>query len=169
MNDRAAEGWEPLLAIADMAGGDWPCRARAAALALHAGAVAEESVGVLLLSAIRDIFHEKGTDKLPTAGILAALVERDDGPWGDWWGKQVRDGDTRGPGRKLSTLLRPYGVVSHNVALDDGSRPKGYALAGFADAFTRYLPAPKLGLARVGESRSICGYSEKERLCWHNS
>ena len=34
LNDRAADNWEPLLAIADRAGGDWPERARKAALAL---------------------------------------------------------------------------------------------------------------------------------------
>jgi hypothetical protein len=30
LDNRAQEGWEPLLAIADLAGGDWPHRARAA-------------------------------------------------------------------------------------------------------------------------------------------
>jgi putative DNA primase/helicase len=34
LNDRAADNWRPLLAIADMAGGDWPVKARTAALAL---------------------------------------------------------------------------------------------------------------------------------------
>jgi hypothetical protein len=28
LNDRAADAWSPLLAIADMAGGDWPARAQ---------------------------------------------------------------------------------------------------------------------------------------------
>jgi hypothetical protein len=32
LNDRAADAWEPLLAIADVAGGEWPARARTAAL-----------------------------------------------------------------------------------------------------------------------------------------
>ncbi|MET0195282.1 MAG: DUF3631 domain-containing protein, partial [Hyphomicrobiaceae bacterium] len=31
LNDRAADAWSPLLAIADAAGGDWPRRARHAA------------------------------------------------------------------------------------------------------------------------------------------
>jgi hypothetical protein len=35
LNDRAADIWEPLLAIADCAGGDWPALAREAALALR--------------------------------------------------------------------------------------------------------------------------------------
>jgi putative DNA primase/helicase len=34
LNDRAADNWEPLLGIADLVGGEWPSRARRAALAL---------------------------------------------------------------------------------------------------------------------------------------
>ena len=58
-NDRAKDMWEPLLAIAEIAGGDWPRRAREAGLAL---AEAQESetvdadVRLLLLADIRDIF-----------------------------------------------------------------------------------------------------------------
>jgi putative DNA primase/helicase len=34
LNDRAADNWRPLLAIADLAGGEWPVRARDAACLL---------------------------------------------------------------------------------------------------------------------------------------
>ena len=34
LNDRAADNWRPLLAIANLAGGDWPTKAREAALTL---------------------------------------------------------------------------------------------------------------------------------------
>lgn len=37
LHDRAQDNWEPLLAIADLAGGPWPEQARAAALALSGG------------------------------------------------------------------------------------------------------------------------------------
>jgi putative DNA primase/helicase len=37
LNDRAADAWSPLLAIADMAGGQWPVRARKAAIELSGG------------------------------------------------------------------------------------------------------------------------------------
>jgi len=36
LNDRAGDIWEPLLALADLAGGDWPGKARQAAVALNA-------------------------------------------------------------------------------------------------------------------------------------
>jgi hypothetical protein len=58
LNDRAAEAWEPLLAIADMAGGDWPRRARAAAVALVCDDEDESSLGGRLLTSLRDAFGD---------------------------------------------------------------------------------------------------------------
>jgi hypothetical protein len=37
--------------------------------------------------------------------------------------------------------LKPYGITSQTVALDD-ERPKGYTADRLSDAFRRYLPAP---------------------------
>lgn len=42
LEDRAADTWEPLVAIADVAGGHWPAKARSAALVLIAESDAEE-------------------------------------------------------------------------------------------------------------------------------
>jgi uncharacterized protein DUF3631 len=52
LDDRAADTWEPLLAIADLAGGDWPIRARQAAVVLSADGNTDDvdSLGVRLLS-----------------------------------------------------------------------------------------------------------------------
>src|SRR5262249_54081591 len=50
LDDRAQDIWEPLLAIADLAGGDWPARARTAALELSTGEEREDdSLNVRLL------------------------------------------------------------------------------------------------------------------------
>jgi hypothetical protein len=54
LGDRAADAWEPLLAIADLAKGDWPTRARAAAVELSAGESEEVGRGTQLLAAIRE-------------------------------------------------------------------------------------------------------------------
>src|SRR5262249_55184263 len=54
VEDRDADVWESIIAVADMAGGDWPERARAAAVALVAvGKEAEPSLGVRLLGDLR--------------------------------------------------------------------------------------------------------------------
>jgi hypothetical protein len=62
LGDRAGDSWEPLLAIADLAGGDWPDEARLAALTLSGAVEAAEghSNGVRLLADARTIFHEEG-------------------------------------------------------------------------------------------------------------
>jgi len=140
--DRAGELWEPLLAIADLASSEWPRRAREAAVALHGDTLAQdETVGVVLLRATREAFAAAGTDRITTADLLTALVDRDDGPWAEWWGKAVADGNTRGPAARLSRLLRRYGITSKNVRLDDGKVAKGYVLADFEGTFVRYLPS----------------------------
>jgi hypothetical protein len=59
VEDRDADVWEPLLAIADSAGEDWPDRARRAAVALVAAAAEREpSLGIRLLTDLREIFGQ---------------------------------------------------------------------------------------------------------------
>jgi hypothetical protein len=51
--------------IADAAAGEWPQRARTAALALSAGDRRDEdSLGVRLLADIQAIFEERATDRM---------------------------------------------------------------------------------------------------------
>jgi hypothetical protein len=52
LNDRAADNWRPLLAIADRAGGTWPKEARWAAC-LVSGEEQDGAIGVELLRDIR--------------------------------------------------------------------------------------------------------------------
>ena len=53
LGDRAMDVWEPLIAIADLAGGEWPQFARAAAVELSAaGASEDDSLGVQLLAGV---------------------------------------------------------------------------------------------------------------------
>jgi hypothetical protein len=146
LGDRAAEVWEPLLAIADEAGSVWPARARAAAVELNGGESDVESLGVLLLRAIRDTFEDRGTDRMLTADLLAVLVAREGEPWGERWGQEcdAASGDEapRGPAAGLAALLRPFGIeprtLRYKVPGGD-RRARGYLLAGFTDAFARYL------------------------------
>ncbi len=66
VSDRAADSWEPLLAVADFAGGDWPERARAAAGELS-GPAGGDAPAPGLLPAMADIM---GPD--PWLGMEAA-------------------------------------------------------------------------------------------------
>ncbi len=148
LDDRAAEVWEPLLAIADAAGGEWPARARTAALALSAGrALDDESIGVRLLADIRAAFSDKGTGRLASVSLTEVLCAMEESPWGDWRGHPL---DPRG----LAKLLRPYDVKPKTMRLDGGT-VKGYEAADFADAWSRYLDAPSAGTTDTRDGPSV--------------
>ena len=66
LSNRDADNWEPLLALADMAGGDWPQRIRRAAHALASRGDAP-TTNEELLTDIRTILTAKGRDRLPSA------------------------------------------------------------------------------------------------------
>jgi hypothetical protein len=143
VTDRDADVWEPLLAIADAAGGDWPARARAACVALVAAAAesGNESLGVRLLTDLVTVFRD-GHELRPamsTEQILAGLHELDESPWSDLRGKPL---DARG----LANRLRKYGVRSKTVRVMTEvnmvpveSTPKGYTRADLWDPWMRYL------------------------------
>jgi hypothetical protein len=152
-NDRARDMWEPLLAIADVGGGDWPERVREAGRALVDASeqgLGEGNVDVLLLSDIRDIFanefpteHKADREgpgrpddgpKLPTKDLLDKLHGLEERPWGAWGRAKKPMTD-----KALGDRLRPYGVRSRTIRVGT-STPKGYYLSAFQDAFARYLP-----------------------------
>jgi hypothetical protein len=133
IGDRNADLWEPLLAIADAAGDDWPAKARVAAVALVADSGREEvSLGVRLLADLHRIFEDR--EVMSTSAVLEALTGLEEAPWGDLRGKPL---DTRG----LAKLLRKYGVHSCNVRIG-GATPKGYRRSDLHDPWRRYLGPP---------------------------
>ena len=65
LNDRQQDVCEPLLAIADLAGEEWPSRARRALLELCTGQVIpNESIGTMLLTDIRSYFMKHRSDAM---------------------------------------------------------------------------------------------------------
>lgn len=153
LHARAADNWEPLLAIADAAGGEWPARARAAALALSGGTVVEdrdaEALGIQLLADVRDVLDGPlhGRDPVAMQEVVDALNAIEDRPWAT-----IRHGqplDTRGLGGKL----RPFGIRA--VSVRAGKVTKGYHRADFADGFARYLPPAPVTPVTHAESQAI--------------
>jgi hypothetical protein len=133
LDDRAEEAWEPLLAIALLAGGDWPERAWVAALELSGGkAAADEALGVWLLRDIRDVFKEEGIDRLSSVSLAASLSEIETSPWGDIRGKAL-------DARALARRLKRFEIGPRTVRFHDETTSKGYHLEQFEDAFSRYL------------------------------
>lgn len=136
LHDRQEDLWEPLLAIADLAGGDWPLRARAAAVRISQGASAEEnhSAGIRLLADTRIVFNEKQVDWLASTELIAALSEIEESRWGTWYrGNPIST-------TKLASLLKPYEVKPKRRRLGE-QLVRGYEKAAFKDAWERYTPA----------------------------
>ncbi|MEU2719381.1 DUF3631 domain-containing protein [Streptomyces smyrnaeus] len=141
VTDRPADLWEPLLAVADSAGGHWPERARAACVELvTAGQDNEEaSLGIRLLTDLRDrVFC--GADRMPTAVILEALLGMDDAPWADVDDKPL---NARGLARLLGQYVTPANkpIKPRGIRTPSGF-PKGYYAEDLADAWERYCPPP---------------------------
>jgi DNA polymerase I-like protein with 3'-5' exonuclease and polymerase domains/phage/plasmid primase-like uncharacterized protein len=131
LNDRAADNWRPLLAIADFAGGDWPTIARDAVKLLNGSDDDHEEGRVKLLADIRDIFTNRKIDRISSADLVAALVNLEDRPWPEWkHGKPLSQ-------NQLARLLRPFKVKPSQLKTFNC---KGYILDSFRDAFSRYLP-----------------------------
>lgn len=129
--DRDADVWEPLLAIADAAGGSWPERARVAAVAFVAQSKEKSpSLGLRLLADVRRVFADH--DQLPTKLLLEDLVALDESPWGDLGGKPL-------DARRLSRMLGDYEITSRTIRMET-TTPKGYRRVDLHDAWERYLP-----------------------------
>jgi hypothetical protein len=135
LDDRAQDIIEPLLAIADEVGGEWPKRARRAAVELLTGEHREEaeSLGIRLLRDVRHAFNTQGEDRLATGKLLERLREPDDAPWRSLRGEPL-------DANKLARLLKPYGIRPEK--LREGSDTfRGYRRASFEDTWARYVPA----------------------------
>ncbi len=158
LEDRAADTWEPLIATADLAGGEWPKRARTAAAALAADAAEQDtdsSLGLRLLADLRTVFADD--DRLDSKTVLDRLCRLEESPWDDLRGKRL---DTRG----LSKLLRPYGIKPKVIRVSEAT-PRGYERADFADAWRRYLPQQAQQAQQEGKSagQDSCGPPEDSR------
>ncbi|ROP27661.1 DUF3631 domain-containing protein [Couchioplanes caeruleus] len=134
LEDRAADTWEPLIAVADLAGGNWPARARTAALALNAArdGDAEYSDRLRLLIDCRTAFGD--LDVIPSIVLLERLKALPESPWAELNGIGLT-------AMKLGVLLREYEIGSENIRFPTG-RVKGFYRHAFTDAWERYCPPP---------------------------
>jgi hypothetical protein len=143
--NRAADNWRPLLAVADLAVGPWPERARNVALALSANGDQAESAKVLLLGDLRALFGREPSGVLFTREILTALHKDETRPWPELKnGKPITD-------RQLAALLKDFGLVPKTVRRGSETE-KGYRLDWFADAFARYLPPRSVTASQSSDS-----------------
>jgi hypothetical protein len=138
VTDRPADVWEPLIAVADLAGGAWPQLARDACTAMVTGTREDaQSTGVRLLADLREMFGDDAA--MFTETILTRLRKLDEAPWGDWHGHPLTARDLA---RKLRDYQTPDGkpISSRQVRAGEITA-KGYRRTDLTDAWSRYLPA----------------------------
>ncbi len=134
LEDRAADTWEPLITVADFAGGPWPELARHAAVILTADRdqAADISDRIRLLADCRAAFGT--TDALPTTTLIDRLRSDPEAPWCDHGPEGIT-------AKRLGTLLREYDIRSATIRFGEPiGQVKGYYRADFADAWQRYCP-----------------------------
>lgn len=125
VQNRPAEIWRPLVAIADHAGGEWPERARTACVQLSAQST-ELPIGLACLADTRRVFCG---ERMTSAQLVKALIA-------------LRGAWTEGnlsPAR-LARHLAEFDVTPGTVRLG-AVTAKGYQRKALAVAWAAYLPA----------------------------
>ncbi|MFE9926203.1 DUF3631 domain-containing protein, partial [Streptomyces sp. NPDC005774] len=139
VEDRAADTWEPLIIVADLAGGHWPTSARTACLAMAQHEAVQDEQTTLktrLLRDIRRVFEQEGNkEALRSQDLLAALLADAESPWPDYGTKGLN-------AYHLSALLRDFDIRPANSHFEQGRQAKAYARNQFLDAWARYCPDP---------------------------
>ena len=131
LTDRDADLWMPLFAVCAVAAPERIGELRQCAQVLTGTKAAddvEDSPPLKLLADVRCMWPS-GDAHMATAVLLDRLKELPDSSWSDYLNP-----------RKLSRMLRPFGVEPRQVRTVNGNL-KGYQFAEFEEAFSRYLPA----------------------------
>lgn len=140
LNDRAADIWEPLLALADLAGAEWPERARAAAVGLSNSAQENNPIGSLLWD-IFVLFALAHADRMFSRTLIEGLSGFGERPW-----LELRKGKATTE-LWLAHQLRRYGVHSRTLRIGE-ARGRGYLEEDFHEVFRRYIPKSEVDAFR---------------------
>jgi len=141
LNDRAADNWRPLLAIADLAGGTWPEDARRAACTLS-GEERDGAVNIELLRDIRVAFGD--AEVIRSADLIEKLIADPERPWAEWsHGRPLTQ-------RQLAGLLRPFFIFPDTVHPPGLAQGKGYKQAHFEGAWAAYCSGQNTPPAQPG-------------------
>jgi putative DNA primase/helicase len=128
--NRIADNWRPLFRIAEVAGGDWPKRCAGALVKLTTREDERESLRVMLLADIQQVFTP---ERIFSKDLVEGLAELKERPWPEICrGKPITE-------RWLARNLADFGIHSKTLRIGD-ERAKGYERADFDEVFDRYLP-----------------------------
>jgi putative DNA primase/helicase len=147
LSNRVKDNWYPLYCIACMASDVWKERALQGA---NAETVIEEPTNqIVLLRDIRNAFHTRGVDVLPSWLLLKDLLLQPESPWKDY--ERQKDGLNS---HQLGRMIRDFGIRSETIAFDsqlalfpkDGAEKtklKGYKRSFFETLIDSHLAGVK--------------------------
>ncbi len=151
VDSRQAQIWEPLLAFADVAGGDWPTRARAACAHFVAGLKAAEPADdrVRLLADLRSYFNEHPDKRAASSKeLIEYLIEDESRGWAEYrHGQPLSEVG-------LARLLKPFGLkptLSRSDANTRSGRGRVWIRAELEPVWDRLAPPPDGGQIRSPE------------------
>lgn len=133
LQDRARDNWRPLASVAEVAGGEWSTRARRAAAKLTPEG-RDLDVSVQLLEDLRDLFEERGVDRLGSRDICSELAEMEERPW-----PEFKTGKAITP-RQMAKLLAAFDVQPKPLWMGGQTR-RGYDRSFFEEPWARYVPS----------------------------
>lgn len=136
-SDRAADNWEPLLAIAKTLGETCFSEAIESATLLSQKHALIRCTGEELLRDIKAVFDKTKAKALPTMLLISELCADIESLWLSYnHGKAVTP-------TELARLLKTFDIESANLRVSSDSVVKGYKREDFDDAFARYVPAKR--------------------------
>ena len=143
LDNRLQDNWFPLLMIATLASDLW--KAAALKAAGIEGVIDEPGDEIVMLRDLRNIFHTRNIDRIPSRVLLADLLVQADSPWMRY--EKQPDGLSQ---QQLGAKLRKIGVRSKPLRygkqgelVDTKRQPKGYDKAWFQNSFDRHLAGEK--------------------------
>ncbi len=158
IDNRLLDNWLPVLAIADIARGDWPKWVRIAARRFVAKAADPTSVKVELLIDMAEIMgHE---DRMFSEDMVIALHAMADRPWPTFSrGKPITQ-------VHMGRMLHGFGIRSKNIRIKD-RQAKGYEATEIGTALSRYAPSgdasqasQKINDKEIAELQAIFGTNQ---------
>ena len=129
-NDREIDNWTPLFTIAGVCGNEQS--AQDAMLSISPKDE-DDSIKVILLNDIKEIFGKEPVEKMFSEDLVSALINLDDRPWSEW--KRGKSLTTN----SLARLLKPFKIRSKQIKIH-GTNKNGYVYSSFKETFKRYIP-----------------------------
>jgi hypothetical protein len=144
LDDRKAECWEPMFAIADLAASTFGAQMRQAAVSMHQR-VEEAALDIQLLRALRDMFDNQrkqdpygsDVDKIHSETVVLKLeaLPGEDNPWREMW----RGVDSALSKKRLvARMLRAYDIKPADRWVG-GVNKQGYERAQFEQAWASFV------------------------------